>query len=370
MVYCFDCKHLLVIWFARNELLFQARQPTRPSLVIQILAFSHNYYEQMLPEGNIICNPQLIKWVPPSQGTLKINCDASFLNFAGGIIFILRDGEGCCLTVASTFLEGNSVLTLEAYDVRDALKFAIVQDLPHFVIESDSRTLINVLNKTTDVPWSISTLVADILYLSTNCNLIDFSFYFREANKAVHWAANRARLCKDERIWSSIRPPELERILVTPKRPTPKQSCFLSPRSDRAKAFLRGREAHIPAAQAVRAEFTLPVHGHRATKEEVGLVFLLELEERHQRAGNPRLSSKQRRKSQSTLSKALAKSSFTRRTLSFLDLHKWMISCATMKLSRESAFAFKEGTLRVVYKLCHERFQLRSHDFRENFNDT
>ncbi|WOL15156.1 hypothetical protein Cni_G23937 [Canna indica] len=114
-----------------------------PGLVTRIIAFSENYYGQILPEGNISSTSQSSSWIPPAQDLLKINCDGSYLDFAGGISMIVRNSEGVCLIAKSSYIEGNSPLVIEALAVREALKLVITNNLSNFVIQTDSKTLIH-----------------------------------------------------------------------------------------------------------------------------------------------------------------------------------------------------------------------------------
>ncbi|WOL13566.1 hypothetical protein Cni_G22336 [Canna indica] len=177
------------------------------------LAFTNDYFKHTLPEGNANCNTNLIKWIPPDLGFLKINCDASLDDNVGGTDFVIRNNSGDCLVVSGASAPASNILHLEATAVKNALMFAFDQALPNFVVESDSKILIDVINNTTPVPWSISSTIDDILYLKNFYNVVNFVFSFRKKNKAAHWVANHAKISRDSFVWHSSRPPDLESIL-------------------------------------------------------------------------------------------------------------------------------------------------------------
>lgn len=113
--------------------------------------------------------------------------------------------------VPQAFLRKEAALSnWKLWPLKQAL---LMPSTPPLILETDCKVLVDVLNDQLSPPWSISSIVADILYLKSLCNIVSFGFCYREVNKAAHWAANRARICKDVLIWSSVRPPELESIL-------------------------------------------------------------------------------------------------------------------------------------------------------------
>ncbi|WOL09998.1 putative lysophospholipase BODYGUARD 2 isoform X1 [Canna indica] len=96
----------------------------------------------------------------------------------------------------------------------EALIFAAQEHLRDVIIESDSKILMDGLNQKICPDWRILATVHDIFDLASKFNTIVFRFVYRECNKAAHWAANWARVGCSSQVLSSIRPPELEQVIV------------------------------------------------------------------------------------------------------------------------------------------------------------
>ncbi|WOK98349.1 hypothetical protein Cni_G07060 [Canna indica] len=154
------------IWHARNLLVHEVRQHIPSILVTQILAFTEAYFSKMNPKGNSISKSILVKWNPPPFGFYKINCDASFIVDDGGLGVVVRSDNGYYSFVLSCYEIGNSALHLEAMAIKKCLTFALEQNFPYFHIETDSKIMVDVLNKKMEVPWEIDSIVADIFHLS------------------------------------------------------------------------------------------------------------------------------------------------------------------------------------------------------------
>ncbi|WOL07771.1 hypothetical protein Cni_G16519 [Canna indica] len=113
------------IWYARNLLVHEARQPVPSTLVTKILAFTWALAPCSQSDDPSIRSISLRKWILPVPNLLKLNCDASLANSAGGTEFIIQSSSGSCLGGGSAFFLEDSILVLEVLAIRECLIFAV-----------------------------------------------------------------------------------------------------------------------------------------------------------------------------------------------------------------------------------------------------
>ena len=131
-------------------------------------------------------------WELPRQGQPKFNCDAAYsvARHSGQIAFIDRVWKGEVVHVSSARMRCSSAATAEAITIREAIRFVVDHDITDAVIESDTKTVVQVINdKPAAVNWEYASVIEEILTLLTSSShrQILFKFVHRQANVVADW---------------------------------------------------------------------------------------------------------------------------------------------------------------------------------------
>ncbi|KAI7995877.1 hypothetical protein LOK49_LG11G02292 [Camellia lanceoleosa] len=155
---------------ARNDLVFNS-VPVNPSDTLQRI--HHGWHEYFLQEGDgtrvaladdSVAVGTASGWTPPREGTVKVNCDASFhrASAKASAAAIMRDAQGQFLDGIVTSFFSASTLHAEAVAVRLACRLVQMYGLSLADIENDNQELIHLCVSETVPPWEIMAIVADI----------------------------------------------------------------------------------------------------------------------------------------------------------------------------------------------------------------
>ncbi|WOL05089.1 abscisic acid receptor PYL8 [Canna indica] len=155
----------------------------------------------------------------------------------------------------------------ETLAIKEAAFVAIQKNYMNVIFESDSKMLIESLAKCACPIWKLQALVLDTFDILSVCNFINFKFVFRECNQAAPWAANFARSSRAFQIWSSIRPHELEQIIIIAPTSTDenlRDSPFFSPLiegcSSTTSRFHRDEPAENQCSSTVFKHIKAPIN--------------------------------------------------------------------------------------------------------------
>ncbi|XP_043687688.1 uncharacterized protein LOC122638901 [Telopea speciosissima] len=193
-LYSFFCWH---IWLSRNDLVF-GRKTWQPNEVISAALRAFHEYSAVHMAGlstsaTPVASPP--QWVAPIVGTVKCNCDASFLASLdrAGVGFLCRDHNGLSLKAFSCPSSFSDIMVGEALAVWLAMQEMVANDFERVVIESDSKSLITYIeNGGGAAPFHVKTLVDDIIYLSLSFVSCSFGCISREINSVADSLARRA----------------------------------------------------------------------------------------------------------------------------------------------------------------------------------
>ncbi|KAK9020266.1 hypothetical protein V6N11_054756 [Hibiscus sabdariffa] len=94
-------------------------------------------------------SPMTFSWTPPTEGWIKINCDASIDVVSGsvGAAVVMCDESSCMVGGDSKLFQSSSVDCTEALPLRLGLKLAFKYNLHYVCFESDNKCLIDILVK-------------------------------------------------------------------------------------------------------------------------------------------------------------------------------------------------------------------------------
>nr|KJB20572.1 hypothetical protein B456_003G154500 [Gossypium raimondii] len=171
------------IWFSRNKFVHERNVQSLEEIVTFIRSFGLEYRSS----AESLKHPQprsMVKWSPPPQGYFKINVDAglSVANNRAVLGFIIRNAEG--------FIMGHnlvhSMVIAEAIAVLDGLQFALDMGFSKVILESDSRLVVNNIQKSSEDYSESRPFTWDVKNLARKFLCCRFQFVAREGNGAAH----------------------------------------------------------------------------------------------------------------------------------------------------------------------------------------
>ncbi|KAL4298226.1 hypothetical protein GQ457_12G014210 [Hibiscus cannabinus] len=174
----------------------------------------NTWVHERLP-ARCCCSPH---WRPPPVGSIKVNVDGAFLPSArlGAIGVIARDSSGAVLGgFAKPIPVQGPASTVEVAALFAGLEFAIANDWPSALVESDAAVLVNKLHRpTVDLSLLGDMLAPSHVLLTANAARLRVGFTPRLANIAAHtlaaWACNN----NDVITFSSVCPEFISRIVL------------------------------------------------------------------------------------------------------------------------------------------------------------
>ncbi|XP_057250099.1 uncharacterized protein LOC130591181 [Beta vulgaris subsp. vulgaris] len=126
----------------------------------------------------------------PSGGWFKLNFDGSKLSDGKASFgFVIRNHEGDVQLSGSMPLSGGcSILTSEAWGLREGLRAAKFLGISSLAIERDNLVVINSIRQCWKIPWEISSLIKDSAAEIQKFHVVSIDHCFREANQpAILW---------------------------------------------------------------------------------------------------------------------------------------------------------------------------------------
>ncbi|XP_050386162.1 uncharacterized protein LOC126802565 [Argentina anserina] len=150
------CFHLWEIWKQRCKAVMKKILPD-PAATIERIQRSFaewSVVQPILPEGNMEVG-QVVRWLPPPPGFVKVNFDASWNSKHPkcGLGVVIRDEKGVCLVGASRVSSHNSAV--EAESMAALVGLHMVADMHHkkVVIEGDCKEIISALMGDSCANW-------------------------------------------------------------------------------------------------------------------------------------------------------------------------------------------------------------------------
>uniref|UniRef100_A0A2N9ET81 Reverse transcriptase domain-containing protein n=2 Tax=Fagus sylvatica TaxID=28930 RepID=A0A2N9ET81_FAGSY len=179
------------IWKMRNHVVFERKnlQPEDMLRCINKTFLEFSKFRSAAYSGNKIKIP--CGWCKPSQGQIKINCDAAIGQNYSVLAVVARDWRGNLVFALSKKVNTNVPVQAEAEALRWAVSLALARDLSNVVFESDSQICINAVVQSISKPlWRIQSLIWDIQSAVRLITNYVFHWVSREANIAAHSLAS------------------------------------------------------------------------------------------------------------------------------------------------------------------------------------
>ena len=183
----------VMLWVSRNKAIHDGFIPDIPKLAIAIKKSSLAHAVTWLS----ISAKEVQVWIPPQEGTFKINFDTAIRDIFSAQAAVCRDHTGSIIKVVSQISPPCSPNYGEAQRALLAPSLAFSLQLKHFVIKGDSQTVISALNfPALSQDWHIDHLIVDTLTLLSPSPLWEANKINRSANFCAYhvafWAAARA----------------------------------------------------------------------------------------------------------------------------------------------------------------------------------
>ncbi|XP_010474601.1 PREDICTED: uncharacterized protein LOC104754160 [Camelina sativa] len=169
------------IWKNRNNLIFKGREYEAISLINKAKEDAEEWSQRLELRGIKHPNPpgslNRNKWIKPSQDWVKCNSDGAWPHDGdtGGLGWVLRDNRGKILWAGVRLVsKTRTVLEIEAEAFRWAVINLVRLQYPRVIFESDSQTLVDLLNGEGSRP-TIDPIVQDIrhhLPLFDQCKVV------------------------------------------------------------------------------------------------------------------------------------------------------------------------------------------------------
>lgn len=132
---------------------------------------------------------QVVKWHPPPQGWIKCNTDVTSKGNPGksSYGFCIRDYLGNLIYAESNYIGISTNMVAETKAAMEALKYCLNQGWDCIILETDSLTLVHIINKVWHIPWEIIELMDEINKI-TQTKQVQIKHTFREANQLTDYS--------------------------------------------------------------------------------------------------------------------------------------------------------------------------------------
>ena len=127
----------------------------------------------------------------PSQGMLKLNCDAVVGDLSSCIAIVARDWRGMLVFAISKKVNTNIPVQAEPNAILLATHIASNFSFCNCIIESDCKVCIDDIRASgKEIPWRLVNFVDSIKNVIRDFDHVLFNWVHREANQATHVLAN------------------------------------------------------------------------------------------------------------------------------------------------------------------------------------
>ncbi|XP_050156314.1 uncharacterized protein LOC126630260 [Malus sylvestris] len=148
-------------------------------------------------------------WKKPAFGMIKINTDAAWskATHRAGLGWVARDFAGVLQGAGgSGSMSFHSASAAEAAAIRIALEGCLFRGFGNVVIESDAKTIVQMIRKEITQDFRLECILDDIEVLARRMQAVVFVFVPRECNKAAHLVAKYVGEKGRDFVWYCIGP--------------------------------------------------------------------------------------------------------------------------------------------------------------------
>ncbi|XP_075645797.1 uncharacterized protein LOC142616950 [Castanea sativa] len=207
------------IWHRRNQIRVSTNDFPKAQVLQQasqtLTTFQQSQYSLSQPLA--VIRPQAsAQWSPPSANCLKLNFDGAVFSELGKVGFgvVVHDCQGKAIaSLLEQALLPFSLVIVEAMAAARAMSFAQELGISKFMLEGDSKVVINSLPSKEASLSSFGHLLESDKSLLVTSKCIAFSHVRRTSNKVAHNLARHARHVRGLSVWVEDVPPHLYDVL-------------------------------------------------------------------------------------------------------------------------------------------------------------
>uniref|UniRef100_A0A2N9GTN8 Reverse transcriptase domain-containing protein n=1 Tax=Fagus sylvatica TaxID=28930 RepID=A0A2N9GTN8_FAGSY len=179
------------IWNLRNRVLHNGEHINLDAIVNNIESRILEYkLSKEPPNQKVPTEPA--RWCCPPPNVVKLNVDAAIASDFSTLAVIARDSNGNILKAWAKRSSHSDPLQAETCAILWALKLAAEESFLHILVEGDSKISFDAIQGESTVPWSISSIVSNVIELRKVFVSCDFCWVGREANFVAHSLAKFA----------------------------------------------------------------------------------------------------------------------------------------------------------------------------------
>ncbi|CAJ2648154.1 unnamed protein product [Trifolium pratense] len=181
------------MWMWRNKTIFEEdfQRPTNTTYTILKMAEDIDNYTHH-PLNSRQCDTIFIGWKKPQEGWVKLNCDGAYKDSLGlaGCGGLFRNSDGRWLKGYSHKIGTCDALCAEMWGMYLGMQLAWRHNFHHLQVESDSKSLIDMITGKVKINGSPPTLIRRIQKLLKLNWQVHFNHTLREGNRSADWLAN------------------------------------------------------------------------------------------------------------------------------------------------------------------------------------
>ncbi|XP_059301843.1 uncharacterized protein LOC132053753 [Lycium ferocissimum] len=134
---------------------------------------------------------RLVQWKSPNTGWYKCNADGASRGYPGesSAAYCVRNDRGDLVYAAATRLANTTNICAEATTISDGIECCITRQLTPVNIETDSLSMLNIIEGNWEMPWKISLEVKKIKHWSS-MGQVQFAHILREGNALADFLTN------------------------------------------------------------------------------------------------------------------------------------------------------------------------------------
>ena len=159
----FGALTLDMIWMWRNKAINESSLPLEGQVNRSIQKLYLEHWRPKVPVLASVLTRNNAKWCCPSQGMLKLDCDAAVGDLSSRIAVVARDWRGKLVFAISQKVNTNIPVQAEANAILLAVHFVLNFSFCNCIIESDCKVCIDAIRAGGKfIPWRILNFVDSV----------------------------------------------------------------------------------------------------------------------------------------------------------------------------------------------------------------
>ena len=147
----------------RNKAINEKSLPLEGQIIRSIQKLFLEHWRPKVPELTYVPARSSVRWCCPSQGMLKLNCDATVGDLSSCIAVVTRDWRGMLVSAISKKVNTNIPVQAEANAILLAAHIVLNFSCCNCIIESDCKVCIDAIRAGgKEIPWRLVNFVDSV----------------------------------------------------------------------------------------------------------------------------------------------------------------------------------------------------------------